>query len=256
MTTSLWREIEYVATTGSTNADLVARARAGAQEGEVLVAWEQTAGRGRLDRSWVSPPGASVAMSMLLVPQQPFERWGWLSLLAGMAVREALEEIAPRAGRVQLKWPNDVLIDGRKVCGILSERVEHPDGARAVVGLGINIAMNEAELPVDTATSLRIAGFPEERREVVAGVLAHFETFYRRWQASGDVREEYRRLCSSVGAELRIVVDRGCSIPGIGHDIDQHGRIVVATDQGLKSFAVGDVIHARMQEAFPGEPRA
>lgn len=256
MTMTLWREITRVESTGSTNADLVVQARAGEPEGLVLVAWEQTAGRGRLDRSWVSPPGASVSMSMLLVPRQPFGRWGWLSLLAGMSVRAALEEIAPEPGRVQLKWPNDVLIDGRKVCGILSERVEHPDGARAVVGLGINIAMTETDLPVPTATSLRIAGFPEDRDQVVAGVLEQFEKSYRRWQDTGDLRAEYRQLCSSIGAELRIVVDRQRAVEGIGHDVDEFGRIVVSTARGLQAFAVGDVIHARLGKAGHGDPGA
>ncbi|RRD04028.1 biotin--[acetyl-CoA-carboxylase] ligase [Arachnia propionica] len=256
MTMSLWREITWVESTGSTNADLVSRARAGATEGTVLVASEQTAGRGRLDRTWTSPAGACVAMSMLLVPGQPFDRWGWLSLLAGMAVRGALEKIAPEPGRVQLKWPNDVLIDGRKVCGILSERVEHPDGARAVVGLGVNITMTEAELPIPTATSLRVAGFPEDRDQLVAEILAQFETCYRRWQETGDVRSEYRELCSSIGAELRIVVEREQGVTGVGYDIDRYGRIVVRTDQGLRTFAVGDVIHARLEEPGLREPRA
>lgn len=254
MTESLWREIRRVESTGSTNADLVAEARAGAGEGLVIVAWEQTAGRGRLDRRWVSPPGASVSMSMLLVPHHPFEKWGWLSLLAGMAVRAALEEIAPEPGRVQLKWPNDVLIDGRKVCGILSERVEHPDGARAVVGLGVNVAMAEEDLPVAAATSLQLAGFPQDRDQVVDRILARFEGSYQRWQATGDVREEYRQLCSSIGAELGIVVEQGRTVRGMGHDIDQFGRIVVSTEEGLQAFAVGDVVHARLGEARPGNP--
>ncbi len=247
----MWHDISWVDSTGSTNADLVARARDGAGEGSVVVAWEQTAGRGRLDRTWASPPGASLSMSLLLVPRPAFEQWGWLSLLAGMAVRAALERFAPEAGRVQLKWPNDVLIDGRKVCGILSERVEHRTGARAVVGLGINVGMDEADLPVPGATSLRLAGFPEDRRAVALAVLEEFERFYTSWQAAGDVREAYLQLCTSVGAELTIVVDETTSVCGIGHGVDAAGRLEVATEHGLRTFAVGDVVHARLAPCRP-----
>lgn len=246
MTEGLWREIRWLDSTGSTNADLAAEARGGAGEGLVLVAREQTAGRGRLDRCWSSPPGASVSMSLLLVPRHPFEHWGWLSLLAGMAVRSALAGMAADPHRVQLKWPNDVLIDGRKVCGILSERVEHPDGARAVVGIGINVGMDEADLPVPNATSLRLAGLPEDREHVVTEILARFEECYRTWQDTRDVRADYRSVCSSIGAELRIVVDRDETVEGIGADVDEQGRIVVDTVRGRRVFAVGDVIHARL----------
>lgn len=246
MTEGLWREIRWLDSTGSTNADLAAEARRGAGEGLVLVAREQTAGRGRLDRSWSSPPGASVSMSLLLVPRHPFEHWGWLSLLAGMAVRSALAGMVTDPDRIQLKWPNDVLIDGRKVCGILSERVEHPDGARAVVGIGINVGMDEVDLPVPNATSLRLAGLPEDREHVVTEVLARFEERYRTWQDSCDVRAEYRSVCSSIGTELRIVVDRDDPVEGVGADVDEQGRIVVDTPRGRRVFAVGDVIHARL----------
>lgn len=246
MSERLWREIRWIDSTGSTNADLAVEARRGVSEGLVLVAREQTAGRGRLDRSWSSPPGASVSMSLLLVPRHPFTHWGWLSLLAGMAVRSALAGMAADPQRVQLKWPNDVLIDGRKVCGILSERVEHPDGARAVVGIGINVGMDEADLPVPNATSLRLAGLPEDRDHVVTEVLAQFEKLYLSWQDGYDVRADYRRACSSIGAELRIIVDRDETVEGIGADVDEQGRIVVDTARGRRVFAVGDVIHARL----------
>ncbi|WP_226996250.1 biotin--[acetyl-CoA-carboxylase] ligase [Tessaracoccus flavus] len=109
---SMWGPLEVVPTTGSTNADLAERARSGAPEGAVLIASEQTAGRGRLDRQWVSPAGSSVSMSLLLRPTPAFPQWGWLSLLAGMAVAAALSDVASSAGSVTLKWPNDVLIGG------------------------------------------------------------------------------------------------------------------------------------------------
>ncbi len=243
---SLWTSIDVVASTGSTNADMAARARAGAPAGQVLVAGEQTAGRGRLDRSWVSPPGSSVSISVLLQPLPDFPRWGWLSLLTGMAMASALTEIAPDPSLVQLKWPNDVLIDGGKVCGILSERVEHPTGARAVVGVGLNLKLRPEDLPVPTATSLSLKGLPVDRDQIVAGFLAHMEQYYTRWQNSGSLAQEYRERCSSVGAELTITVAPDVVVRGRGHGVDEFGRLQVSTASGLQTFAVGDVVHARM----------
>lgn len=107
-----------------------------------------------------------------------------------------------------MKWPNDVLIDGKKVCGILSERIEQPDGARAVVGMGINIALTQEELPVPNATSLLLAGFEVRSVDVAAGVLRHFERLYRKWRRDADLRVPYQRRCASIGTELRIVVPR------------------------------------------------
>ena len=126
---SLWRSIQVVAQTGSTNADLAAAARSGAATaGSVLATGYQTAGRGRRDRRWSAPPGTSVAVSLLVAPHDvPTDRWGWLPLLAGLAVVEGLRRITPVD--VTLKWPNDVMAGDRKLCGILAERVETPDRA-------------------------------------------------------------------------------------------------------------------------------
>lgn len=241
-----WGPIEVVESTGSTNADVAALARAGAEPGLVLVAREQTAGRGRLDRTWVSPPDRSVAMSLLLRPDPGFERWGWLSLLAGLAVESALAELAPPGATVELKWPNDVLVGGGKVCGILSERVEHADGARAVVGIGLNISLEADDLPVPTATSLLLEGFDPDPNPVVAGVLRHFAAYYARWQAEGSLRAEYEARCASVGSELTITVEPSTVIHGRGHGVDEFGRLRVATATGVSTFTVGDVVHARM----------
>ncbi|MDO5676977.1 MAG: biotin--[acetyl-CoA-carboxylase] ligase [Propionibacteriaceae bacterium] len=241
-----FRRVDVVETTGSTNADLSARAREGESEGAALVAMEQTAGRGRLDRQWVSPRGASISLSMLLKPKPEFLHWGWLSLLAGMAVSSALAELAPNPQRVTLKWPNDVLIGGKKVCGILSERIEQPDGARAVVGLGINVTLREDELPVPTATSLALEGITTDQSRIVAGVLNHFSRYYTAWQLRGSLREEYEARCSSMGAQLSVVVDDAHTVEGTGRGVDHFGRLQVATAAGLQTFAVGDVIHARL----------
>ena len=128
-----WR-VEVVPTAGSTNALVADRARAGEPAGLVVVAEEQTAGRGRLDRSWVSPPRAGLTFSVLVRPDLPPVHWPWLPLLAGLAVAEALRA---RAGvDAVLKWPNDVLVDGRKACGVLAEV---PAPGAAVLGIGLNV---------------------------------------------------------------------------------------------------------------------
>ena len=246
MSVSLWREVRWLDHTGSTNFDVAEEARRGGAEGLVVATLEQRAGRGRMDRTWVAPPGTSLAFSMLLEPRPELPQWGWLSLLAGMAVHAAIDGLATEPGRVQLKWPNDVLIDGRKVCGILSERVEHPEGARAVIGIGINVSIGENQLPVPTATSLGIAGLREDPRELLESVLEHFQPLYEHWQGAGEVRGEYQRRCASIGTPLRIVVDERRTVEGIGHGVDEHGRLRVATASGIETFAAGDVIHARL----------
>lgn len=139
----LWRDVTVVPQTGSTNADLLAEARAGAAEGLVLVAEEQTAGRGRLGRSWSAPPGAGLIFSVLLRPAGvPPTRLGWLPLLTGVAVASAVRDQTGLPA--SLKWPNDVLVGERKLAGILAEA----HGDAVVVGVGLNITLTQAELPV------------------------------------------------------------------------------------------------------------
>ena len=245
----LWQKVEWVATTGSTNADLAARSRSGAEAGVVRISEEQTAGRGRFERRWESPAGASIACSLLLRPSQPPLAWGWLSLLTGMAVATGVERATgARPGRVQLKWPNDVLLDGRKICGILSERVESPHGAAAVVGFGINVSLDADQIPVPTGTSLRLAGLSEDKTVLMAEVLAEFSRLYRIWERDGEVHDEYQRRCASVGAPLRVMVDEHTPVLGTGDSVDEYGRLVVRTPQGLQAFSAGDVFHLRLQQ--------
>lgn len=245
----LWKQVRCVPTTGSTNADLAERARNGTDDGLILVSEEQTAGRGRFDRRWETPAGASVAFSLLLRPSRPALDWGWLSLLAGMAVATGIERATEAApGRVELKWPNDVLIDGRKVCGILSERIELGNGpAAAVVGVGINFSLDESELPVPTATSLRLAGLERDKSTVLAAVFTEFARLYELWERDGEVHDEYAARCASIGVPLRVMVDEQTNVLGTGEAVDQWGRLVVRTPQGMQAFSAGDVFHLRLQ---------
>jgi len=242
--------VDAVASTGSTNKDLSDAARAGEGAGRLLVSEEQTAGRGRFERRWASPARSCVAMSALLEPTRPGPDWGWLSLLAGMAVATGIERATgAHPGRVHLKWPNDVLVDGGKICGILSERVESPEAgkAMAVVGIGVNISLSADELPVPTATSLALAGLPTDKTRIVAEIWREFAPLFRDWEAAGELHDSYTARCDSIGAPLRVLVDEHTSVLGVGDHVDEFGRLVVRTDEGLRTFSAGDVFHLRKQ---------
>lgn len=244
-----WTQVDRVPETGSTNADLAAAAHAGAPGGRVLVTEHQTAGRGRFARRWETPRGTSIGMSVLVRSARPVSDWGWLSLLTGVAVADGIERATGATpGRVQLKWPNDVLLDGRKVCGILSERVEGVAGlpAAAIIGMGLNISMADHELPVATATSLLLAGLPTDRDAVIVEILRRLAELLRQWERHGDVRDSYARRCASIGRDLRVMESPESVLMGRGVDVDDQGRLVVQlTDGTRRRFAAGDVHHLR-----------
>ncbi len=242
--------VEVVERSPSTNADVSARARDGGEEGLVLVAEHQTAGRGRLDRSWVTPARSSLTLSVLLTPEEvPVARWPWLPLLTGLAVAEAVR----RTGGVhaELKWPNDVLVDGCKVAGILVERVEGPHGAAAVVGIGLNVSLAADELPVETATSLELAaGRPVDRTALLVDLLEALGGQYDRWRGAGGdatagLKPAYEDACATVGREVRVDLPSGGTAEGRALGVDFDGRLVVRTGAGPVVLGAGDVVHVR-----------
>jgi BirA family biotin operon repressor/biotin-[acetyl-CoA-carboxylase] ligase len=249
----LWREVRVVEETGSTNADLLAEAQAGAREGLVLVAEEQTAGRGRMGRRWISPPRRALTFSVLLRPAVPAGLLGWVPLLAGVAVASALEYTAGVDAR--LKWPNDVLVDGAKIAGILAERW----GSAVVVGTGINVLQQRGELPVPTATSLLMAqevgpvDDADTRERLLTAVLDEFARWYRAWldqPRPGDadgcgLREEYLRRSGTVGAAVTVMLPGGQNLTGTAAGIDAAGRLEIRTPAGLVQVSAGDVVHLR-----------
>ncbi len=173
-----WRA-DVLAATPSTNAVAAERWRAGEAAGLVVVTDHQVAGRGRLDRAWVTPAGAALTLSLLVAPDAvPTPRWPWLPLLTGVAVVEAVRRVA--GVEVALKWPNDVLVGDRKLAGILVERVEGPRGAGAIVGVGLNVSQTPSELPVPTATSLAMEAEPPDRTDLLVAVLECFGALVRR----------------------------------------------------------------------------
>ena len=253
----LYTAIDVVPQTGSTNADLLAAARAGAPAGTVLVAEEQTAGRGRLNRSWQSQPGAALTFSVLLRPADvPAASRGWLPLLTGVAVASALT--AATGVDVSLKWPNDVLAgpaargSGGKLAGILAEQAS---GA-IVVGIGLNVSAAQDELPSREATSLWLAGTAETGREaILVAILRELEQWYLRWatgpkpgnaEASG-LRAAYLGSCSTVGLDVRVELPGGGVLTGRARDVDDVGRLLVSTADGLQAVSAGDVVHVRAQ---------
>ncbi|MEO5877831.1 MAG: biotin--[acetyl-CoA-carboxylase] ligase, partial [Streptosporangiaceae bacterium] len=216
---SMWR-VQVVAETGSTNADLAAMARDGAAEGTVLVAESQTAGRGRLDRSWTAPARSGLMFSVLLRPGAavPVSRLAWAPLLTGVAAAAAVRTVTAKAvelgdatgkGVVEpvLKWPNDLLVGDRKLAGILAERTDEA----LIIGMGLNVSLRESELPVPAATSLALEDAATTDREtVLKAILRELELRFTEWRAAdGDadgagLRAAYRAVCATIGREVRV----------------------------------------------------
>ncbi|HEX8093420.1 biotin--[acetyl-CoA-carboxylase] ligase [Jatrophihabitans sp.] len=237
--------VEAVTETGSTNADLLAAAAAGAAAGTVLVAESQSGGRGRLGRSWESPPGAGLTFSVLLRPVPPTSTWGWLPLLTGLALVRTL------GSQARLKWPNDVLYGprGGKVAGILVQSGEEA----VVVGVGLNVSARQPELPVETATSLLLEGHRElDRAELLVAFLGRFDGLYTAWQAHGGdaassgLAAGYRDVCATLGGEVSVELGTH-TLLGRALDLDDGGRLLVRPTGGgaVLPVAAGDVTHLR-----------
>ncbi|CAM5426932.1 biotin--[acetyl-CoA-carboxylase] ligase [Streptomyces abikoensis] len=252
---SLWTSLEVVPRTGSTNTDLVAAA-ADKAEGTVLVAEEQSSGRGRLDRTWSAPARSGLFFSVLLRPGDgvPAERWGWLPLLAGVATATALSRAA--GVDTALKWPNDLLVtvggEERKAGGILAERT----GDAVVVGIGLNVTLRADELPVPTAGSLALAGAQVlDRDPLLRAVLRSLEEWYGVWRdAGGDpagsrLQEAYAAGCATLGRHVRAELPGGSALVGEAVAVDGDGRLVLATADGVqRPVGAGDIVHVRPAE--------
>jgi BirA family transcriptional regulator, biotin operon repressor / biotin---[acetyl-CoA-carboxylase] ligase len=255
----LWRDVRVVPRTGSTNADLVAAAADGAPEGTVLVAELQDAGRGRLGRAWTSPPRAGLHVSVLLRPTSvPISAYGWLPLLAGVALVGTVRRLAEVTAA--LKWPNDLLVapaggePTAKCAGILAEAVpESAGGPAVVVGIGLNVTLRADELPRADATSLALAGAAcTDRDPLLRALLRDLATGYRRFQAAigdpvrGGLRAEYLAACATVGRTVRVELPGGTALDGTATDVDTDGRLVVTPPAGVPvPLAAGDVVHVR-----------
>ncbi len=265
-----WTSLDVVASTGSTNDDLAARAATGsAGDGALLAADHQVAGRGRRERTWTAPPRSSLAVSLLVVPHDvPQARWSWLPLLVGVALVQALSPVTQV--RVALKWPNDVLAAAddadragagsrggegwRKVAGVLAQVVSTPHGPGVVVGVGLNVTQRADELAVPTATSLALARSATTDRDLLLrAALRSTGSWLQGWRAhAGDpvasgLGAAYRQACRTLGREVRVHLPGGTQLCGAATGVDDDGRMVVTpTDGGpARALAAGDVVHVR-----------
>jgi len=244
--------LELVPEAGSTNAELAGRASV-LPHFAALATTNQTAGKGRLGRVWIAPPGKTIAVSVLLKPGAvPLQALGWLPLLAGVAMTEAVRALVP-GHEVTLKWPNDVHVDGRKVSGLLSEYV--PAAQAVVVGAGLNLTVSADELPTATSTSLTLNGTPESGIVDVAlsGYLRALEQHYRQFAAAGfdaepALRAVVTRECSSLGRSVRVELPAASDLYGVAESIDERGRLVVRDTAGIRHrVSAGDVTHLRYE---------
>jgi BirA family transcriptional regulator, biotin operon repressor / biotin---[acetyl-CoA-carboxylase] ligase len=240
--------LEVLPEAGSTNDVLSSRA-GDLPDLAVVVTGNQTGGRGRLGRAWVTPPDTALAISVLLKPEAlPTAAFGWFPLLAGLAMSRALGRFVP--GGVELKWPNDVLIDGDKVCGILSELL--PGMTGLVIGAGVNLSQTRDELPTDTSVSLALAGAEEvEADAVLHAYLVELTRVYREFLAAGGdpvrsaLRDEVVEACHTIGRPVRVILPAGDDLLGTAVGLDEDGRLIVESDAGRTAVAAGDVTHLR-----------
>jgi BirA family transcriptional regulator, biotin operon repressor / biotin---[acetyl-CoA-carboxylase] ligase len=247
--------LDVVDATGSTNADLMAAAGDGAADRTVLVAEEQTAGRGRRSREWVSPAGSGVYLSVLVRPTTvPAARLGTLGMVAGLALMHAARETA--GIDASLKWPNDLLVNGgAKAAGVLSEVAA---GQAAVVGVGLNVtALPEGADPGPgglPAGSFADAGAKvTDRTEITASFLRAFAEFEAAWRLSdGDVARSgvlagYREACGTIGQRVRAELPDGKAITGVAVDVDEDGRLLLKLDDGTpQPISAADVVHLKV----------
>lgn len=272
--TAACSRLTVVPSAESTNALVragIERAPADWPHGAALITDDQRAGRGRLGRHWVAAPGAALALSVVLdVSELPPAALGWLPLLAGVAAARSIDaQLGANGGRsahehtVRLKWPNDVLVDGRKICGILCELTPH---GRVIVGIGINTRMPQHEPPVPTATSFSVLGAQAADDALIAGVITALRQLADALTLSGGdaarsgVRGEVEALCATLGTRVRVELpgrgqpdsrqasgeqSNGEYLEGLATALGDGGELIVDTGARLVSCSAGDVTHVR-----------
>ena len=230
-----WR-VSVVELTVSTQSDLVALVREGnARSGDVIAAEYQSGGRGRLTRSFEAPMSSALLFSFYIQPHRQRDHWGWIPLIAGVSVAQALSKF-----RAQVKWPNDILIGEKKVAGLIAEAI----GDGVVIGIGINVGMNETQLPVPTATSLLIEGAQGlTRNQMLSELLKIFEGNFTAWdQGSDEIKAVYLDLSATIGREVRVEHVDGHNEIGRAVSISPNGELVLANGFHVQA---GDIIHLR-----------
>jgi BirA family transcriptional regulator, biotin operon repressor / biotin---[acetyl-CoA-carboxylase] ligase len=242
-----WRQLDVVTETGSTNADLIARAEGGADiDGSVLLAEYQNAGRGRHGRQWSAPPRAQIALSVGVgAASVPRSGWGWLPLAAGVAVADALTGCGVAAG---LKWPNDVLADGSKLAGILAE-VAAPMSV-IVLGLGLNVSLTADEAPDPVATSLlMLESSALDRNTLARRILRELAARIDAWRSAGGADAaliaDYQHHSLTLGSRVRAILPGDREVVGIAQAIDETGRLCIDTGGEIVAISAADITHLR-----------
>ncbi len=235
------RNLLYLTRTPSTQDVARAEAKRGAPEGTVVLAEEQTAGRGRLGRSWVSPAGKNLYLTLIMQP--PAARLRILSIVSPLAVAEALEEAVGLPSRI--KWPNDVLVGGRKIAGILIETELAGEAVKyALVGIGLNVNFDVGASPeiADFATSVRRElGRDGSREELLAALLNAFEARYSEALESDAVFQAWRSRLETLGRRVRATLGERV-VEGVAEDVDAEGSLLIRREDGsLATVEAGDV---------------
>ena len=243
-TERMGRQIKYFSRIDSTNQYAKRIAEEGAPDGTLIIADEQTAGKGRSGRTWVTPPSEAIAFTLLLRPKLSPDRISMVTLVMGLAVVNAVNALYDvNAG---IKWPNDVVIGGRKLCGILTEMsAEVRQVNHIVIGVGINANLTSFPEEIkEIATSLKLeVGHAVNRAELIARVMTEFERLYAGFEAQGDlgpVMQEYNDLCLNTGNKVRVLDPNG-EYTGISRGINSMGELLVETEDG------------QMREVYAGE---
>lgn len=243
-----WRRLDVLAETGSTNADLLARSAAGEDvDGSVLLAEFQQAGHGRHGRHWVTPPRAGITMSVgVSGASVPRSGWGWLPLLTGVAVVDALAAVTGMTAG--LKWPNDVLAGDGKLAGILAE-VAAP-APLIVVGLGLNVTLTAAEAPDPVATSLLMLGSSAtDRNTLTHRILRELAGRVDAWRSAGGadpkLAADYRHHSVTLNSAVKAILPGGREIIGVARNVDELGRICIDTGGETVTVSAGDISHLR-----------
>ena len=235
-----WR-VSVVDVTGSTQADLAESVHSNsAIDGEVLIANYQSAGRGRLDREFIAAPSSALLFSLYKKVKRPRAEWNFLALLTALSITEALTSIDANQ-EIKVKWPNDILLNEKKIAGLLSQATEYG----VIIGVGLNVSMQDHELPVQTATSLILEGFKEvDRNKIAKKILQVFEKHFSLWASQGSAPfiSDYEKICSSLHEKIQIILPDGESMKAVATGISPLGELVLSDGTLINS---ADILHLR-----------
>jgi BirA family biotin operon repressor/biotin-[acetyl-CoA-carboxylase] ligase len=241
----LRRAVYFFPECESTNGEARALARAGEPEGALVVADRQRSGRGRMGRAWLAPPGSSLLFSLLLRPPLAPERSMQAAMAASLGAVEGIRRVTGLAAR--LKWPNDILIGGKKTGGMLCElEADGPSLKFVIVGIGINVNFDPRAvegIPPDATSILLQRGQPQPRAALLRAILDEIELRYRSICRGESLREEWARALETLGRRVRVALPDG-EVSGTAESVDDSGALVLRLDDSsLRTILAGDVVH-------------